>query len=63
MKLRVGRKVRKNLYIQFGDEPSDNDLDVGRVDSDELAHLIVQAVNDSGYDIEDWVSPWNRGGV
>jgi hypothetical protein len=44
-RLRAGRKVRRNLYLQTGPEPSDADLDIGRVDSPELAAIIVVAVN------------------
>jgi len=43
--LRVGRSVGRTLYVQFGDEPSKDDLLIGQVDSAELAAWIVERVN------------------
>lgn len=43
--LRVGRKVGRTLYIQSGDEPSDDDELVGLMDTPELAAIVVAAVN------------------
>jgi hypothetical protein len=43
--LRQGRKVGRTLYIQEGTEPSDADVLVGLVDSNELAAFIVRAIN------------------
>lgn len=52
MKLRQGRKIPRNLYMQVADEASDYDLDIGRVDSPELAewlcHVVNQYVEDGG---------------
>lgn len=45
MKLRQGRKVPRNLYVQLFEEPSDADLDVGRVDSILLAAFVCFTVN------------------
>src|SRR5262245_36621061 len=45
MKLRTGRKCERNLYVQLGPEPSDDDPLVGQVLTPGLARLIVQAVN------------------
>lgn len=45
VRLRVGRKVGRTLYIQSGEEPSDDDQLIGMVDTPELAALIVAAVN------------------
>lgn len=42
---RVGRKVPRNIYAQLGAEPSDNDLDIGRMDTAALAEAVVAAHN------------------
>jgi len=44
-KWRVGRKVGRTIYVQAGDEPSDNDQLIGVMDSPELAQAAVNAVN------------------
>lgn len=41
------RTVGRTLYHQLGDEPSDDDPILGLVDTPELAHRIVDALNDS----------------
>lgn len=43
---RTGRKVGRTIYVQTGDEPSDDDQLVGMMDTRELAALVVRAVND-----------------
>jgi hypothetical protein len=49
MKLRVGRKVSRTLYLQLDHRwAKDNDPLVGVVDSPLLAELIVDAVNKTG---------------
>lgn len=48
MKIRQGRKNGHNLYLQFGDEPSDRDISIGYVKYPELAQWIVDAVDLSG---------------
>jgi hypothetical protein len=50
-KLRLGRKLSaveglQTLYLQAGDEPSDQDPCVGMVISRDLAKIIVRAVNE-----------------
>jgi hypothetical protein len=47
LRLRTGRKVERTLYIQVGDQPSDDDRLIGMVDTPELAETIVRAVNDA----------------
>lgn len=42
---RTGRKVGRTIYLQWGDEPSDNDELIGVMDSPELAERVVMAVN------------------
>lgn len=42
---RVGRKVAKNIYAQLGEEPSDDDVDIGRMDTAKLAEAAVEAHN------------------
>ena len=44
-KFRVGRKNGRNIYYQTGDQLSDNDQQVGNLDTPELAALFVAAVN------------------
>lgn len=44
-KLRQGRRVPRNLYIQEGPTPADTDPPVGMVDTAELAARIVETVN------------------
>jgi len=44
-RLRVGRKVGRTLYIQLGEEPSDDDELCGMMDTPELAAIVVAAVN------------------
>lgn len=39
--LRQGRRNKSNLYVQFGDEPSDDDLSIGYISNPELARWIV----------------------
>jgi hypothetical protein len=45
LRLRVGRKVGRTIYIQTGEEPSTSDQLVGVMDTPELARLVVDAVN------------------
>lgn len=42
---RVGRKVGRTIYAMVGDEPSDDDVLIGMMDSVELAALAVGAHN------------------
>jgi hypothetical protein len=42
---RVGRKVRRNLYAVVGDQPSDGDYDIGRMDDAWLAARVVSDHN------------------
>jgi hypothetical protein len=43
--LRQGRKVPQHVYLQLGDEPSDDDLPLFTVPSPELAAIVVKATN------------------
>jgi hypothetical protein len=43
---RVGRKVPRNLYACLSPVPSDLDVDIGRMDSPELAAEVVEAHNE-----------------
>jgi len=45
MKLRVGRKVGRTIYLQRGDQPSDDDQLVGLMDTPELARHLVECSN------------------
>lgn len=49
MKLRPGRRNDRNLYLQLGDEPGDNDPCVGFFVDEGVAELIASAVT----------SPWH----
>lgn len=45
MKLRQGRKVSRNLYVQIGREPDDkNDVPVGQLDSAALLQYLLACV-------------------
>jgi hypothetical protein len=44
-RLRVGRHVGRTIYVQQGDEPTDNDRLIGLMDTPELAALVVASVN------------------
>jgi len=42
---RTGRKVGRTVYLQLGDEPSDDDPLIGVMDTPELADAAVTAYN------------------
>ena len=42
---RVGRKVGRTIYLQAGEEPSDDDRLIGMMDTPELAQIVAAAVN------------------
>lgn len=42
---RTGRKVGLTIYVQVGDEPSDDDRLIGVMDTSELARQAVDGVN------------------
>lgn len=46
MRLRVGRHLGRTIYIQPADQPTDDDVVVGMVDTASLAELIVRTVNE-----------------
>lgn len=48
MKLRTGRKVGRTIYVQHGEQPSDDDQLVGMMDTPALATAVVGAVNYAG---------------
>lgn len=48
---RTGRKVGRTIYAQMGPEPSDDDPLIGVMDTPDLAHLVVRAVNDTLADL------------
>lgn len=48
MKLRTGRRNHRNLYLQLGDEPSEDDPCLGLIIEPKAAHVIVDAVNKYG---------------
>ena len=45
MKIRQGRKQDRNLYIQLGDEPSDEDEYLGVIFDPTRAMYLVQILN------------------
>lgn len=49
MKLRTGRRNHRNLYLQRGDQPRDDDPCIGFMVDEEDARLIAEAVT----------SPWH----
>lgn len=42
---RIGRKLGRTIYAQEGDEPSDDDVFLGLMESEEIAAQVVNAVN------------------
>lgn len=44
MKIRTGRRNKHSLYIQFGDEPSDDDRSIGYIADPELAKWLCHEV-------------------
>lgn len=42
---RVGRKLGRTIYQMVGDQPSDDDVCIGMMDTAELARWVVNAVN------------------
>ena len=42
---RTGRKVGRTIYLQQGADPSDDDPLIGVMDTNELARIVVDAVN------------------
>ena len=42
---RIGRKVGKNIYAMVGPTPSDDDIDIGRMDDESLAANAVVCHN------------------
>jgi hypothetical protein len=42
---RTGRKLGRTIYLQKGDEPSDEDKFLGIMDDPELARIVVGLVN------------------
>lgn len=53
MKIRTGRRNRHNLYLQAGDEPSNDDLCLGFMIDPEVSALICEA----------FISPWYLGEI
>ena len=47
MRWRIGRKIGKNIYAMVGDEPSDEDIDIGRMDNESIAAIAVLNHNES----------------
>lgn len=48
MKLRTGRKNPHTLYLQLGDEPSNEDVCLGLIIVPAASHVIVDCVNRHG---------------
>ena len=45
MRFRTGRRQPRTIYLAVGDEPSEDDISVGMMDTPELAALAVSALN------------------
>jgi hypothetical protein len=43
---RTGRKVGRTIYLQLGQDPSDDDVLIGVMDRPDLAEIVVDAVNE-----------------
>ena len=51
-RMRVGRKVGRTIYEQYGPEPTDDDPLIGVMDTPELAAEVVKSVNRKrGFDV------------
>jgi hypothetical protein len=50
---RVGRKLKRTLYLQIGEEPSDSDTYLGMMETPELAARVVNAINRINRTAED----------
>lgn len=46
LRLRTGRRVATNLYVQQGAEPDDSDAFAGHARTPEIADTVCRAVND-----------------
>lgn len=44
---RTGRKVARNVYAQVGDDPADDDVLIGQMDTGQLARECVYRHNDA----------------
>jgi len=44
-KWRTGRHLGRTIYLQKGDEPSDDDKFLGIMDSTVMAQIVVDAIN------------------
>ena len=53
MKVRTGRKVGRTLYLQVGEQSSDDDLLIGVMDTRKLGRLVAAAMN-AYMRPEDW---------
>jgi len=62
MRWRTGRKIGKNIYAMVGDEPSDEDIDIGRMDHEEIAAIAVLNHNNSLGHIDMEAVAWMKDG-
>lgn len=46
VKFRKGRKAKRTLYLQLGDQPADDDPIIGIVDNEALAGFLVEGGNE-----------------
>lgn len=53
---RVGRHLGRTVYLQIGDQPSDQDLLLGMMDTAEVAHTVIEAVNEKRRREGPWIS-------
>lgn len=47
MKIRQGRRNGHNLYVQFGEEPSDDDVSIGYIRDARIAAWMVRELADN----------------
>lgn len=47
MRWRTGRKIGKNIYAIVGDQPSDDDIDIGRMNNESIAAIAVLNHNEA----------------
>jgi hypothetical protein len=58
-KLRCGRKQARNLYLQLGDEPSDEDEYVGVIFDPDKAAMLIDIINGHRPALDIMQIPWS----
>lgn len=59
MEIRQGRHQKKNLYIQLGDEPGDDDEYIGVIFDPQRAEVIADILNGKRPPFDRHLSGWS----